>query len=103
MESEPQKLCTDDAALQRAARPHLAGLGVLVPAWAIGGSRFRYPADPHRVAAGARDAARIKRFLKSADRVTLNTSRGVAQPGSASGLGPEGRGFKSLRPDHVSN
>ena len=28
------------------------------------------------------------------------TSRGVAQPGSASGLGPEGRRFKSLRPDH---
>ena len=28
------------------------------------------------------------------------TSRGVAQPGSASGLGPEGRRFKSFRPDH---
>ena len=27
------------------------------------------------------------------------TSRGVAQPGSASGLGPEGRRFKSCRPD----
>ena len=27
--------------------------------------------------------------------------RGVAQPGSASGLGPEGRRFKSSRPDHV--
>ena len=26
--------------------------------------------------------------------------RGVAQPGSASGLGPEGRRFKSYRPDH---
>ncbi len=26
--------------------------------------------------------------------------RGVAQPGSASGLGPEGRGFESLHPDH---
>ena len=26
-------------------------------------------------------------------------SRGVAQPGSASGLGPEGRRFKSCRPD----
>ncbi len=30
------------------------------------------------------------------------TGRGVAQPGSASGLGPEGRGFESLRPDHFS-
>jgi HEAT repeat protein/outer membrane protein assembly factor BamB len=29
-------------------------------------------------------------------------SRGVAQPGSASGLGPEGRGFESLRPDQFS-
>ena len=27
-------------------------------------------------------------------------NRGVAQPGSASGLGPEGRRFKSCRPDH---
>jgi hypothetical protein len=28
------------------------------------------------------------------------TSRGVAQPGSASGLGPEGRRFESCLPDH---
>ena len=28
-------------------------------------------------------------------------SRGVAQSGSASGLGPEGRRFKSCRPDHL--
>src|SRR3990167_6014036 len=28
------------------------------------------------------------------------TSRGVAQPGSASGLGPEGRRFESYLPDH---
>ena len=28
-------------------------------------------------------------------------ARGVAQPGSASGLGPEGRRFKSCRPDHL--
>ncbi len=27
-------------------------------------------------------------------------NRGVAQLGSASALGAEGRGFKSLRPDH---
>ena len=30
-----------------------------------------------------------------------SSSRGVAQPGSASGLGPEGRRFKSCRPDHL--
>src|SRR3954453_854455 len=29
-------------------------------------------------------------------------SRGVAQPGSASALGAEGRGFESLRPDQFS-
>ena len=29
-----------------------------------------------------------------------NQIRGVAQPGSASGLGPEGRRFKSCHPDH---
>ena len=28
-------------------------------------------------------------------------TRGVAQSGSASGLGPEGRRFKSCRPDHL--
>ena len=33
-------------------------------------------------------------------RVTIEECRGVAQPGSASALGAEGRGFKSLRPDH---
>jgi hypothetical protein len=27
-------------------------------------------------------------------------TRGVAQPGSASGLGPEGRKFESCLPDH---
>ena len=29
--------------------------------------------------------------------------RGVAQPGSASALGAEGRGFESLRPDHLTS
>ena len=29
-------------------------------------------------------------------------SRGVAQPGSASALGAEGRGFESLRPDQLN-
>ena len=29
----------------------------------------------------------------------VTTERSVAQPGSASGLGPEGRGFKSLHSD----
>ena len=37
--------------------------------------------------------------LVSVYAITI-TSRGVAQPGSASGLGPEGRRFKSFRPDH---
>src|SRR6266542_925308 len=32
----------------------------------------------------------------------ITGSRGVAQPGSASGLGPEGRGFESLRPYHFT-
>ena len=37
-------------------------------------------------------------FLQSFFRLFLR--RGVAQSGSASGLGPEGREFESLRPDH---
>src|SRR5438445_11715095 len=32
-------------------------------------------------------------------RITLQATRGVAQSGSAPGLGPEGPGFKSRRPD----
>ncbi len=32
----------------------------------------------------------------------LRHYRGVAQFGSASGLGPEGRGFKSCHPDHFA-
>ena len=33
-------------------------------------------------------------------RATIEAARrGVAQPGSASALGAEGRGFESLRPD----
>ena len=31
-----------------------------------------------------------------------STHRGVAQSGSASGLGPEGRRFESYRPDHTT-
>jgi hypothetical protein len=31
-----------------------------------------------------------------------NSTRGVAQPGSALGLGPRGRRFESSRPDHNS-
>ena len=33
--------------------------------------------------------------------IVLISIRGVAQPGSASALGAEGRVFESLRPDHI--
>ena len=36
------------------------------------------------------------------DGFSGNGIRSVAQPGSASGLGPEGREFESLRSDHRS-
>ena len=36
-------------------------------------------------------------------QVFSNTCRGVAQSGSASALGAEGRGFESLRPDQISD
>ena len=36
---------------------------------------------------------------KTLGKPTLNMIRSVAQPGSASGLGPEGREFESLCPD----
>ena len=35
-------------------------------------------------------------------RYNQQSCRGVAQSGSASALGAEGRGFESLRPDHSS-
>ena len=34
--------------------------------------------------------------------LSSETGRGVAQFGSATGLGPVGRGFKSCHPDHFS-
>ena len=40
-------------------------------------------------------------ITRDAPRVRLEwADRGVAQSGSASGLGPEGRRFESYRPDH---
>ena len=40
-------------------------------------------------------------FRAKKNRVTIDRGyRGVAQSGSASALGAEGRGFESLRPDH---
>ena len=33
--------------------------------------------------------------------IVIISIRGVAQPGSASALGAEGRVFESLRPDHI--
>ena len=33
----------------------------------------------------------------------LKVKRGIAQSGSASALGAEGRGFKSLCPDHLES
>ena len=41
-------------------------------------------------------------FASFKDVLSLK-SRGIAQSGSASGLGPEGREFESLCPDHFKN
>ena len=38
----------------------------------------------------------------SSPSAPANILRGVAQLGSATGLGPVGRGFKSCHPDHFS-
>jgi hypothetical protein len=44
----------------------------------------------------------IENEFSPAERVIawIERHRGVAQSGSASALGAEGRGFESLRPDH---
>ena len=38
---------------------------------------------------------------KAKERILKSRKRGIAQPGSASGLGPEGRRFKSCCPDQI--
>ena len=48
--------------------------------------------------------AYFRHFFRCCERKNLlfiASRRGVAQPGSASGLGPEGREFESLRPDQI--
>ena len=42
---------------------------------------------------------RVRGSIPSSPANYTTGERGVAQFGSASGLGPEGRGFKSCRPD----
>ena len=45
----------------------------------------------------------IRACLNGAGNLGAAISRGVAQPGSASGLGPEGRKFESCLPDQFFN
>ena len=40
---------------------------------------------------------------KTRESEELKVKRGIAQSGSASALGAEGRGFKSLCPDHSNS
>ncbi len=63
------------------------------------------PADHRRQ--GTRDSFRqdsVRETLRAPIfKLEWKACRGVAQPGSASGLGPEGRRFESFRPDQVSS
>ena len=45
----------------------------------------------------------VSACVKIAGNLRAVSSRGVAQPGSASALGAEGRKFESCLPDHLSN
>ena len=56
----------------------------------------------HRMAATPVKAAHGNR-IEAGLGLQSKWYRGVAQSGSASALGAEGRGFESLRPDHRSN
>src|ERR1700757_1894814 len=98
MESKPAKLRAHDAASTRAASTYMARLGFSHAAGRRGVARLRCSSGADRLVARALDALRIRDPL-TPHCDTLIVCRGVAQPGSASGLGPEGRGFKSLRPD----
>src|ERR1700730_15807438 len=102
MESKPAKLRAYDPASARATSAYLAGLGLSHVAGGRGAACLRRAPIADRLVARALDALRIRDPL-TLPCDTLIVCRGVAQPGSASGLGPEGRGFKSLRPDHFPN
>src|SRR5271165_7557973 len=64
-------------------------------------SVFLFDENRHRQPPpGTRDR---KRRPPCISRYNLQQRRGVAQSGSASALGAEGRGFESLRPDHLTS
>jgi hypothetical protein len=64
--------------------------------------RAAFPHDPRRRGFACRRGIELEGAPAGGRQggARLPTRRGVAQSGSASGLGPEGRGFESLRPDH---
>ena len=106
VESQPPQL-------QAAHSPHRATPPPYLERLAVSGGPVRSPdGDFRRASAGACMDTRLA-FASSltglnAPRIASkhlfaaiqSNYRGVAQPGSASALGAEGRGFESLRPDH---
>ena len=110
----PRRPAPGRAAADRAALPAPAGRAQGrarraargVPLAARGVARQPVRAGAAHAAAGQRQAAReglaaaepLNALRASAAR-TIATVRGVAQPGSATGLGPVGRRFESSHPD----
>jgi hypothetical protein len=81
-----------------------AGLGVSAAAGRGRGAGLRHPRGAGGVVPGLAPQLAETRSLNAPNgkpiRDTIEEERrGVAQPGSASALGAEGRGFESLRPD----
>src|ERR1019366_2736120 len=100
------------AAPGRPAPSHSKGLGLPAAAGLRDAADLRHSRSAGSLDAGVDDSplrlthASTPRFESRLVRVTIKTSRrGVAQPGSASALGAEGRRFESSRPDHspISN
>ena len=87
-------------------------MGVSIGAVFGAGTGICHPGDPDHMVGGVASVALTEveedaqvsctRWQAGRDQIrdTIETSsRGVAQSGSASALGAEGRGFESLRPD----
>ena len=87
---------------------HLERLGISGDAWRRNPGGVCVAVDRAGVGAGMAVALPRRKLILTGSRPaeagkscdTINRCRGVAQSGSASALGAEGRGFESLRPDH---
>src|SRR5882757_1264546 len=108
MEGQPSQLCPPGTGHRTAPPQYPARLVVPDPAHPWHDGSYRHPSALSCMAcrqilcsgSASVDAGHV---INAESPIESKDSRGVAQPGSASALGAEGRGFESLRPDHRIN